>query len=68
MGIYGIYWMQAKSQVLAVDLEIFLKEMYNTPWKPRWPCFPFPLTIRMGDHTNFPVFQAACTYSCTVNE
>lgn len=35
MGIYGIYWMQAKSQVLAVDLEIFLKEMYNMPWKPR---------------------------------
>lgn len=30
-GLYGIYWMQAKSQESAVDLESFLKEMYNTP-------------------------------------
>jgi hypothetical protein len=29
VGIYGMCWMQAK--VSAVDLEIFLKEMYNTP-------------------------------------
>lgn len=42
MGIYGIHWMQAKSQVSAIDLEIFLKEIDNTPREQRQPRSRFP--------------------------